>query len=114
VADKASEREYKWAPIHNCDDGYVHTAPVGSFKPNAFGLLDIQGNAWEWTEDCWNDSYKGAPTDGSAWESGNCGLRVVRGGSWNFKPEDARVALRGGDGPAIRGVDRGFRLARTL
>ena len=71
------------------------TAPVGSFEPNAFGLYDMIGNVWEWVEDCWNDSYQSAPTDGSAWESGDCGRRVVRGGSWYNEPESARVAIRG-------------------
>ena len=72
------------------------------------------GNVWEWVQDCWNDSYKGAPTDGSAWESGDCGLRVVRGGSWDDRPESARVANRGRCEPSDRDSDLGFRLARTL
>ncbi len=90
------------------------TAPVGSFEPNAFGLYDMIGNVWEWLQDCWNDSYKGAPADGSAWESGDCGLRVVRGGSWFARPGYARVASRGRVGPSSRSDDQGFRLARTL
>ena len=90
------------------------TAPVGSFEPNAFGLYDMIGNVWEWVQDCWNDSYQGAPADGSAWESGNCGQRVVRGGSWNNYPEDARVANRSRRGPTVRYNIQGFRLARTL
>ena len=58
------------------------TAPVGSFKPNAFGLYDTAGNVWEWVQDCWNENYAGAPTDGSAWEEGDCSQRVLRGGAW--------------------------------
>ncbi len=58
------------------------TAPVGSFNPNAFGLHDMHGNLWEWVQDCWNGSYQGAPADGSAWTSGDCERRVLRGGSW--------------------------------
>ena len=62
------------------------TAPVGSFKPNAFGFYDTAGNVWEWVEDCWHDNYNGAPTDGSAWNEtggGNCNQRLMRGGSWD-------------------------------
>ena len=59
------------------------TAPVGSFPANAWGLHDMHGNVWEWVRDCWNGSYAGAPVDGSAWLSGNCSGRVLRGGSWD-------------------------------
>ncbi|QEP42480.1 PEGA domain-containing protein [Ectothiorhodospiraceae bacterium BW-2] len=86
------------------------TAPVGSFKPNAFGLYDMSGNVWEWVQDCWNNSYHGAPADGSAWESGECGLRVLRGGSWNFKPNSLRSADRNWNYTGNRVYDYGFRL----
>ena len=66
----------------DCGDRWNNTAPVGSFSANAWGLHDLHGNVWEWVQDCSNDSYVGAPTDGSAWTSGDCGLRVIRGGSW--------------------------------
>ena len=66
-----------------CGDSYEYTAPVGSFPANAWGLHDMHGNVWEWVQDCWNASYDDAPSDGSAWESGVCGLRVLRGGSWD-------------------------------
>jgi formylglycine-generating enzyme required for sulfatase activity len=59
------------------------TAPVGSFKPNPFGLYDTAGNVFEWVEDCWHDNYNGAPMNGSAWKEPGCGdSRVVRGGSY--------------------------------
>jgi formylglycine-generating enzyme required for sulfatase activity len=90
------------------------TAPMGSFAPNAFGLHDMIGNVWEWTQDCWNGSYEGAPEDGRPWESGDCGRRVVRGGSWWSNPENARSASRRWLEPGYRGNGLGFRLARTL
>jgi formylglycine-generating enzyme required for sulfatase activity len=116
VADKSYAAKYpdfQWL-IHRCDDRHVHTAPVGSFKPNAFELLDILGNVWEWTEDCWNDSYNGAPSDGSAWTKGDCGRRVSRGGSWADEPVFVRSAGRFRDGTGGRGGYTGFRPARTL
>ena len=99
-----------------CSDGYgEQTAPVGSFKPNAFGLYDTVGNVWEWTEDCWNGSYSGAPTDGSAWTREDCGRRVRRGGSWYGYPWIVRSAVRSGFGSGGRGSGLGgFRVARLL
>ena len=96
------------------ESGYGETAPVGSYPSNAFGLHDVHGNVWEWVEDCWNDSYRGAPSDGSAWESGNCGRRVLRGGSWNDVPRNLRSADRYWVGSGGRFGDFGFRIARTL
>ena len=68
------------------------THPVGEKLPNAFGLHDMHGNVWEWTEDCWNGNYSGAPTDGSAWTAGDCSFRGVRGGAWIFAPVNLRTA----------------------
>jgi len=101
-------------PKHNCNDGYAGTAPVAHFEANAFGLNDMLGNVGEWTEDCWNDSYRGAPSDGSAWTKGECGKRVWRGGSWGNDPVDVRSANRNGDGTGDRDGYSGFRPARTL
>jgi len=84
--------------------------PVKSYKANAFGLYDMHGNVWEWTQDCWNDNYDGAPNDGSAWTVGDCMNPVLRGGSWSDELDDLRSANR------IRGLvserysDFGFRL----
>jgi len=89
------------------------TAPTGSFRANAFGLHDMLGNAWEWTEDCWNGTYAGAPTDGSAWTGGECGRRVLRGGSWVSLPRLVRAGFRNGGGTALRLSNDGFRVART-
>lgn len=83
-------------------------------EPPDRACRQLRGNVWEWLQDCWNDSYKGAPADGSAWESGNCGQRVVRGGSWSIIPENARVAYRSRFAPSFRYIAQGFRLARTL
>ena len=66
----------------SCSDGHARTSPVGTYTENGFGLHDVLGNVFEWVQDCWNDSYEGAPGNGRAWESGNCSLRVARGGSW--------------------------------
>jgi formylglycine-generating enzyme required for sulfatase activity len=90
------------------------TAPVGSFKPNAFGLYDMVGNVWEWVEDCYQDNYNGAPADGSAETAGGCNERVVRGGSWDFYPQDLRSASRARNSTANRIYDTGFRVGRTL
>ncbi len=90
------------------------TTPVGSFPASAFGLHDMHGNVWEWCQDCWNDTYNGAPNDGSAWTNGDCSLRVLRGGSWYYVPQYLRAASRGRNDPSDRGDGWGFRLARTL
>ena len=90
------------------------TAPAGSFAPNAWGLHDMHGNVWEWVEDCWNDSYAGSPRNGSAWRSGYCSERVLRGGSWNVIPSDLRAAGRDWYIAGFRVSSIGFRVARTL
>ena len=89
------------------------TAPVGSFPANAFGLYDMVGNVWEWTEDCWNETYRGAPADGSPW-TGDCSRRVVRGGSWGRDPDFLRSAYRDRSLAVNRAYSLGFRVARTL
>ena len=97
-----------------CSDKHAQTAPVGLFQPNAFGLYDVLGNVWEWTGDCWNESYSGAPADGSVWRAGDCSRRVLRGGSWLNGPGILRAAFRYGDSAAVRNSDLGFRVARTM
>ena len=90
------------------------TSPVGSFKPNAFGLYDMAGNVWQWVQDCYHDNYDGAPTDGSAWTIGDCSQRVVRGGSWVNNPQNLRSANRDRITTDNRINDIGFRVGRTL
>ena len=90
------------------------TIAVGSYPANAFGLHDVHGNVWEWTEDCWNANYNGAPSDGSARASGDCGLRVVRGGAWGNVPQYLRSAHRGRLTTGFRNNDIGLRAARTF
>lgn len=116
VADRRLKAEYADWPwlVHECVDGYAHTAPTGRFAPNAFGLLDMIGNVWEWTLDCWNETYLGAPADGRAWLADDCGHRVMRGAAWNYEPRVARSATRFRGEPGFRGVDVGFRVARAL
>ena len=87
------------------------TLPVKSFKPNPWGLYQVHGNVWEWVEDCWHGNYEGAPADGSAWTTGDCKYRVLRGGSWNSDPQDLRAAFRNNCVPVNRDDNRGFRVA---
>jgi formylglycine-generating enzyme required for sulfatase activity len=91
------------------------TRPVGSYPENGFGLHDMHGNVFEWTQDCSNKSYLGAPADGTAWISGNCDHRVFRGGSWPYQASYHRSSLRAyGLMPSRRVDDIGFRVSRDL
>ena len=123
AARAGSESEYSWGDFiesnrancygyDECGDRWENTAPVGSFLSNAWGLHDMHGNVWEWVEDCENDSYVGAPGDGSAWRSGDCSQRVVRGGSWDSYTKYLRSANRYRNTGSNRGNYLGFRLAR--
>ena len=103
-----------WTKRADCKDGAAYPSAVGSYRPNAFGLHDMHGNVWEWAEDCWNDTYAGAPADGSAWLSGNCARRVLRGGSWGDTPRYLRAAVRDQGSTSYRADYIGFRVARTL
>ncbi len=91
------------------------TVEVGMFPANAFGLHDMHGNVWEWVEDCWHDSYAGAPADGSAWtKGGECGRRLLRGGSWYGRPRNLRAAYRLRYTATNRYLYDGLRVVRTL
>ena len=98
-------------------DGEEKTLPVGSFRPNPFGLYDMIGNVQEWTADCWNDTYDGAPADGRAWQQGDCTLRVTRGRSFYWEDRysaDFRSAARHTARPGWRETYIGFRVARAM
>jgi formylglycine-generating enzyme required for sulfatase activity/uncharacterized caspase-like protein len=120
VYDRTGKRENKFGWTHHeCDDGYAQTAPVGSFAANAFGVHDMLGNVWEWVGDCWNDSYEGAPTDGSTFRGtpsrpSDCSQHVLRGGSWYHNPRIVRAANRIRNEAADRYYIIGFRVTRTL
>jgi formylglycine-generating enzyme required for sulfatase activity len=90
------------------------TLPVDSFKPNPWGLFQVHGNVEEWVEDCEHDDYAGAPSDGSAWISGNCDRHMMRGGSWFRNPDDLRSARRASGESDLRLYTLGLRVARTL
>jgi formylglycine-generating enzyme required for sulfatase activity len=114
VADQSRIQTWGFGQKHECTDGHYFTAPSGGYAPNRFGLYDMLGNVWEWTEDCWNAGYGSAPQDGSAWLAGDCGQRVCRGGSWSTVPRFARSAARHKNPADYRDNLTGFRLARSL
>jgi len=95
-------------------DGYAYTAPVGSFPANAFGVYDMHGNVYEWVADCGHPNYVGAPSDGSAWTTGKCQTRVMRGNDWGEAPVFSRSGNRNYRAPEVRGDFLGFRVAREL
>jgi formylglycine-generating enzyme required for sulfatase activity len=97
-----------------CESGYIYTAPVASFQPNAWGLHDVHGNVWSWTADCWNESLAEATADGSARTAGDCTRRVVRGGSWANGPRDLRSAVRDSNAIGEHSGNLGFRVARDI
>jgi formylglycine-generating enzyme required for sulfatase activity len=114
VADAAYKAKFPdMADTIKSSDGYAFTAPVGSFKPNAFGLYDTHGNAWQWCADRYGEQYyaKSAIDDPTGPDSGD--HRVLRGGSWINGPHNARSAIRNGFAPDGRIISAGFRVART-
>jgi len=125
------------SPYGDCPIGPLYrgkTTAVGTFKANAWGLYDMHGNLFEWTEDCWHNSYHGAPSNGSAWidnafidlinddlvdddvATTPCSelTRVLRGGSWSGYPRHLRSAYRAANDPEFKSIFIGFRVVREL
>ena len=103
------------ANCRECNTGSgQQTLPVASYKPNSFGLYDTSGNAAEWVEDCWNDNYRGAPQNGSAWITGQCRLRVLRGGSFDSQAKYLRSTARFRYDTDVRFYANGFRVVREM
>jgi formylglycine-generating enzyme required for sulfatase activity len=98
----------------NCRDGYPFTAPVGSFAANAFGLHDLLGNVWEWTEDCYGDYASIESAERVGHPEPACASRTVRGGDWFSAESSLRPAVRAKADAEGRYDDIGFRVARTL
>jgi formylglycine-generating enzyme required for sulfatase activity/predicted Ser/Thr protein kinase len=114
IADLTAAERYPGWKVHQCTDGYVYSAPVGSFAPNAFGVYDMLGNVFEWVEDCWHADYGGAPGDGSAWVSGDCSQHDMRGGSWFTAAPNVSVAARNRFEEGYRSNSVGFRIVREI
>lgn len=118
AARAGSTTDYPWGddiePSQARYDSDEGPAPVGSYAPNAFGLYDTVGNAWEWTADCWYDDYKDAPTDGSSSRRDAWWHRALRGGAWAFPDTHVRSASRDGEGTGARFDLYGFRVVRDL
>ncbi|UVO50689.1 formylglycine-generating enzyme family protein [Sphingomonas sp. SUN019] len=118
IGDRTAQSAFAWRddPQYEfiCTDGHAAYAPVGSFKPNAFGLHDTQGNVYEWTADCFNETNDRQPADGSARVLDDCAQRSLRGGGFGYYPHYERTSFRIGTKPGYHSFLLGFRLVRDL
>ena len=110
IGDRSLHRHFPgWTwTIHPCNDGFVYTAPIGSFRENRYGLFDILGNVWEWTCSPYDEGFRGAENRCAA----GAGSAVARGGSWSNSPRWVRSAGRFANRSDVRFDLVGFRLAR--
>jgi serine/threonine-protein kinase len=124
AARAGSTSQYPWGEKSSCSQAHYgatslictaekSTKPVKSYQPNAFGLYDMQGNVWEWVQDCWNPNHKSASKDGKARMTGDCKAAIHRGGSWTSLPKELRSAHRDWFTRTKKGKNDGFRLVQS-
>ncbi|WP_031358459.1 SUMF1/EgtB/PvdO family nonheme iron enzyme [Caballeronia sordidicola] len=111
-----NEMRKGYADCKDCGEPWRKDSPVnvGSFRPNPFGLFDMNGSVWEWVGDCWHSSYKSAPTDGRVWDEAGCPMRVIRGGSWPDGAAYMQSSTRFKYSPSVRQSQNGMRVARDM
>ncbi|MGF6917227.1 SUMF1/EgtB/PvdO family nonheme iron enzyme [Paraburkholderia sp. 40] len=104
------------ANCKDCGDPWHKEGPenVGTFAANPLGLYDMNGGVWEWTADCWHNTYQGAPVDGHAWDSPGCEMRAIRGGSWREGGDYMLSATRFKYSAGVRQSQNGFRVVKDL
>jgi formylglycine-generating enzyme required for sulfatase activity len=114
VGDRTAKRKFSGWTTHDCDDGHLYTAPAGSYRPNAFGLYDMIGNAWEWTQDWYSEGYYSNSPRSNPQGPSSGSYRVLRGGGWPNLPANVRASIRSGITPDSRNNYLGFRLVSPV